>query len=125
MKGKDDADAVPPESLLDKAAAAAWCSWKQGLAAAAMTGRLEDLLGRLAPVPLEARAEEVGRDGAALLRRLLQRMEEGHTELPEALVQAVAEASELVRTGDSRGDVPWRLRMISRQDGMRSLVSSV
>ena len=27
MRGKDEADAPPPESLLDSVAAAAWCAW--------------------------------------------------------------------------------------------------
>lgn len=104
LKGKDDHDAPPPESLLDSVAAAAWATCKQSLQNAAFSGALDALLSELRPLRLEAPKEgkDAGvRSSVALTRCLVKQMEEG-VELPEAICQAVNESPELVRRGLSQ-----------------------
>lgn len=100
LKGKDEADAPPPESLLDSVAAAAWASCKRSLQSAVFSGQLDHLLQHLTPMRLEnAKSKETGeRSSTALTCRMVQQMEEGF-ELPEVMCQAVNEAPELVRRG--------------------------
>jgi len=102
LRGKDVADAPPPESLLDAVAAAAWATCKKSLQDAVFSGALDQVLQHLQPMRLEnAKSDNAGsavRSNTALTCHMVKQLEEG-LNLPEVMCQAVNETEELVRRG--------------------------